>query len=1292
MKGKLTMIIILPLLLLINSGNAFATPIYSCQNITQPGNYTIESDIIGSTNLCLWITSGNVIIDGKNHLVQGSGFGTAIRASSFPYYNALQNVEIKNFRISNWYNGIYVDWIENSTLGIHDNEVDSTTIAISLENTKNYAARNNLITGNTIGISTGNFPVSTIIENNTITSNSDWGISFNGGANNSILNNTISMNNGGGVRFDATSNPTMTGNIVTANNFAGLYFLSSVPGGLFANNYFNNTQNEYITSENHTWNFPLISGQNIIGGQLLGGNYWAKPDGTGFSETCLDIDSNGICDSVYYVGSGQMQNNIDYYPLTLPNEPKNISNCTVINSQGVYNLVSDINANSDCLIITQSYVILNGNGHSINGNGMPIKGVVVSGSQSSELTNITIRDLTINGTANGVYITHANNVNMNNLNIDTYTTSYVNDVAANIVYASNVTIKDSHLTGKNNSLTLSFTGIEAWSVSNLSVFNNFFNNTINIKLTNTTANLNMPLTPGTNIIGGPFLGGNYWAEPNGEGFSEVCFDDADNNLICDNEYKVVVATDHYPLIKPINMNPIKGCANITKSGVYFIPEDLLNLNPGQSSCLNVLANHVRLLGNNFLFDGSDAELSVGIHVGGISSSVHNVEIKNVSVSDWYSGIKVDSSKNVSVENVNAFSNYIGIESYKSDYGEYRLVRSSYNSKGFVLSASKFNNITNSNIYRNSLIDFDFMPTLGINDLEECNNTLSNVYGSWEKPILFVNTQHTTITNTNPIEIILCNADNSTVKTTTLTSPFNNTAIIMFFTDNTLFADVSMSNSWRGIRVERSNNNIFRSVSLTSSIFGIDLIESSNNSIEKSIASLVSFRALSIDAASYNNNISGNEFTDSGDGIVLGGQNNTITRNNVAYNNRGIVVSNSYNNIYDNYFMNIQNANVSIATSNNYNTSVSPGPNIVGGQYLGGNYWAKPDGTGFSETCLNTNNNGFCDEPYSINGYQFDYLPLTTLKPYELRSCKIINHPGTYFFGSDINAGPYNNIYCIIINSSNVTVDGKGKLIRGHNFMLSKAIFVGDYPTSTKELSNITLKNITFSSWQYGVFTSLIRNINLESNRFYDGTVRTGILIQNSSKVNVLSNNFSNTSSTNQGKGLEVYRSSEVSVLSNTFSHNDYSGFSAYDSDGVVSSNLFSSNGYGIALWDNTSFVVSNNTFDSNSINAYDSSALTNHWNTSIGNYWDDFSSNVGYPSNYTVSAQYGRADYRPLWDGDNDGFYIWEDCDDSKSRINPSAEEVCYNKIDDNCNGVVDENCKRVWKKIKLFKIYEMPE
>ena len=44
-------------------------------------------------------------------------------------------------------------------------------------------------------------------------------------------------------------------------------------------------------------------------------------------------------------------------------------------------------------------------------------------------------------------------------------------------------------------------------------------------------------------------------------------------------------------------------------------------------------------------------------------------------------------------------------------------------------------------------------------------------------------------------------------------------------------------------------------------------------------------------------------------------------------------------------------------------------------------------------------------------------------------------------------------------------------------------------------------------------------------------------------------------------------------------------------------------------------------------------------------------------------------------DADGDGVPWCNDCDDTNASAHPGAPEICGNHIDDNCNGVVDENC-----------------
>ncbi len=60
--------------------------------------------------------------------------------------------------------------------------------------------------------------------------------------------------------------------------------------------------------------------------------------------------------------------------------------------------------------------------------------------------------------------------------------------------------------------------------------------------------------------------------------------------------------------------------------------------------------------------------------------------------------------------------------------------------------------------------------------------------------------------------------------------------------------------------------------------------------------------------------------------------------------------------------------------NTWNTTRTSGANIVGGPYLGGNYWADPDGTGWSQVTPDRGD-GFCNAPFVYDADNTDYLPL-----------------------------------------------------------------------------------------------------------------------------------------------------------------------------------------------------------------------------------------------------------------------------------------------------------------------------
>jgi len=92
----------------------------------------------------------------------------------------------------------------------------------------------------------------------------------------------------------------------------------------------------------------------------------------------------------------------------------------------------------------------------------------------------------------------------------------------------------------------------------------------------------------------------------------------------------------------------------------------------------------------------------------------------------------------------------------------------------------------------------------------------------------------------------------------------------------------------------------------------------------------------------------------------------------------------YNRIYNNLFNNSNNFYSSGTIYENYwNTTKQAGERIYSnGNEIGGNFWTNPTGTGYSDTCSDSNDDGFCDEPYNLteDGLNIDYLPLCFIIP------------------------------------------------------------------------------------------------------------------------------------------------------------------------------------------------------------------------------------------------------------------------------------------------------------------------
>ena len=175
---------------------------------------------------------------------------------------------------------ISVDRVSFSGFGIEGSE----KTGILLTGAKSCYVNNNLVQGAEAGILLKNSE-SNIISNNLITLN-EKGIRLESSNSNDIQSNLIAYNYGPGISLEASSR------------------------NLIYNNYFKNAENVEVNAENanNTWQSSLTVRQNIVRGPYIAGNFWSNPEGKGYSDTGVDENNNGICDTSYNITGGGTDN------------------------------------------------------------------------------------------------------------------------------------------------------------------------------------------------------------------------------------------------------------------------------------------------------------------------------------------------------------------------------------------------------------------------------------------------------------------------------------------------------------------------------------------------------------------------------------------------------------------------------------------------------------------------------------------------------------------------------------------------------------------------------------------------------------------------------------------------------------------------------------------------------------------------------------------------------------------------------------------------------------------------
>jgi parallel beta-helix repeat protein len=328
---------------------------------------------------------------------------------------------------------------------------------------------------------------------------------------------------------------------------------------------------------------------------------------------------------------------------------------------------------------------------------------------------------------------------------------------------------------------------------------------------------------------------------------------------------------------------------------------------------------------------------------------------------------VVNASNSSTHVFNVTANYVNISGFTVENA------TGTNKAGIYLNATSHCNISSNNVASNNY--GIFMNSSSNNTLT--NNTAnSNDYYGISLDSSSNNTLTNNTANSNEEGIYLYSSSNNNTLTNNTASNNYRGILLDSSSNNTLTNNTANSNE-EGIYLYSSSNNTLTNNTANSNEEGIYLYSSSNsNTLTNNTASSNDYDGIYLYSSSNNNTLTNNTANANNNyGIDMGSSSNSNTlTNNTANSNsqRGIHLSSSSNNtIYNNYFANTNNAWDN--GNNTWNTTNTTGPNIVGGPYIGGNYWSDyagndTDGDGFGETQVPYN----CTGNITNGG---DYLPL-----------------------------------------------------------------------------------------------------------------------------------------------------------------------------------------------------------------------------------------------------------------------------------------------------------------------------